>query len=91
MVKVSAYDYTIYGGLPAKLIYISPSTIVDDQDETFYVVRLETERPFLGDDQKMPLIAGMTVSADILTGKKTVLQYLLKPITRARERALTER
>lgn len=91
VVKVSAYDYTIYGGLPAKLIYISPSTIVNDQDETFYVVRLETERPFLGDDQKMRLIAGMTVSADILTGKKTVLQYLLKPITRARERALTER
>jgi adhesin transport system membrane fusion protein len=91
VVKVSAYDFAIYGGLPAKLIYISPSTIVNEQDETFYLVRLETERPFLGDDQKMPLIAGMTVSVDILTGKKTVLQYLLKPITRARERALTER
>lgn len=91
VVKVSAYDYTIYGGLPAKLIYISPSTIVDEQDETYYLVRLETERPFLGEGQQMPLISGMTVSVDILTGEKTVLQYLLKPITRARQRALTER
>ncbi|WP_432698023.1 HlyD family type I secretion periplasmic adaptor subunit [Marinobacterium sp. YM272] len=91
VVKVSAYDFAIYGGLPAELVYISPSTIVDEQDETYYLVRLETERPYLGDEQEMPLIAGMTVSADIMTGKKTVLQYLLKPITRARERALTER
>ena len=61
-------------------VYISPSTIINDDKETFYVVRLETERPYLGDDKKMPLIAGMTVSVDILTGKKSVLQYLLKPI-----------
>lgn len=91
VVKVSAYDFAIYGGLPAKLVYISPSTIVDEQDETYYLVRLETDRPYLGDSENMPLMAGMTVSADIMTGKKTVLQYLLKPITRARERALTER
>jgi adhesin transport system membrane fusion protein len=91
VVKVSAYDYAIYGGLPATLVYISPSTIVDEQDKTFYIVRLETERPYLGEDQKMPLISGMTVSVDIITGEKTVLQYLLKPITRAKERALTER
>ncbi len=91
IVKVSAYDYAIYGGVPAELVYISPSTIINDDKETFYVVRLETERPYLGDDKKMPLIAGMTVSVDILTGKKSVLQYLLKPITRAREKALRER
>ncbi|TCK07387.1 HlyD family type I secretion periplasmic adaptor subunit [Marinobacterium mangrovicola] len=91
VVKVSAYDYAVYGGLPAQLVYISPSTIVDEQDETYYLVRLETERPYLGDGENMPLMAGMTVSADIMTGKKTVLQYLLKPITRARDRALTER
>ncbi|SEG52214.1 HlyD family type I secretion periplasmic adaptor subunit [Marinobacterium lutimaris] len=91
VVKVSAYDFAIYGGLPAQLVYISPSTIVDEQDETYYLVRLETDRPYLGDDENMPLMAGMTVSVDIMTGKKTVLQYLLKPITRARDRALTER
>lgn len=91
VVKVSAYDFAIYGGLPAEVVYISASTIVDEQDETYYLVRLETDRPYLGDGDDMPLIAGMTVSADIMTGKKTVLQYLLKPITRARERALTER
>ncbi|MBV1787228.1 HlyD family type I secretion periplasmic adaptor subunit [Marinobacterium sp. D7] len=91
VVKVSAYDFAIYGGLPAKLIYISPSTIIDEKDETFYVVRLETENPFLGENNSLPLMAGMTVSVDIVTGEKTVMQYLLKPITKARQRALTER
>lgn len=91
IVKVSAYDFAIYGGVPAELVYISPSTIVNDEKEAFYVVRLETETPYLGADKAMPLIAGMTVSVDILTGKKSVLQYLMKPITRASERALRER
>lgn len=91
IVKVSAYDFSIYGGLPAKLIYISPSTILDEKDETYYLVRLETENPFLGENRELPLMAGMTVSVDIVTGEKTVMQYLLKPITKARQRALTER
>lgn len=91
MVKVSAYDYTIYGGVPAKLIYISPSTIIDDKKNAYYVVRLETQRPYLDKNKKMPLIAGMTVSVDILTGHRTVLQYVLKPIRRAWLGAMTER
>lgn len=91
IVKVSAYDFSIYGGLPAKLIYISPSTIINEKDETYYQVRLETDNPYLGENKQLPLIAGMTVSVDIVTGEKTVMQYLLKPITKARQRALTER
>jgi len=91
ILKVSAYDFAIYGGLPANVIYISPSTIVDEKDESFYKVRLETEKPYLGENKNLPLIAGMTVSVDIITGEKTVMQYLLKPITKARQRALTER
>ena len=92
VIKVSAYDFSIYGGVDAKVIYVSPSTIVDEEGESFYTVRLETEKPFLGNaSTELPLIAGMTVSVDILTGKKTVMAYLLKPVLKAKERALTER
>ncbi|GGO83094.1 HlyD family type I secretion periplasmic adaptor subunit [Marinobacterium nitratireducens] len=91
-VKVSAYDFSIYGGLDAKVVFVSPSTILDEEKKAFYRVRLETETPYLGNIEKpLPLIAGMTVSVDILTGKKTVMDYLLKPILKARDRALTER
>ncbi|WP_417533637.1 HlyD family type I secretion periplasmic adaptor subunit [Marinobacterium stanieri] len=93
VVKVSAYDFAIYGGLDAKVVFISPGTIMDQEAKVpYYLVRLETERPYLGTQEApLPLMAGMTVSADILTGKKTVMHYLLKPINRAKERALTER
>ncbi|PIE25483.1 MAG: hemolysin secretion protein D [Neptuniibacter caesariensis] len=92
VIKVSAYDFSIYGGVDATVIYISPSTIVDEEGESFYTVRLETEKPFLGNaSTELPLIAGMTVSVDILTGKKTVMDYLLKPVLKAKEKALTEK
>lgn len=93
VVKISAYDFAIYGGMDAEVVFISPGTIMDQEAKVpYYLVRLETERPYLGTEEApLPLMAGMTVNADILTGKKTVMQYLLKPINRARERALTER
>ncbi len=92
MVKVSAYDFSIYGGLDARVVFVSPSTILDEEQQAFYRVRLETPNPYLGNiDKPLPLIAGMTVNVDILTGKKTVMDYLLKPILKARDRALTER
>ena len=90
-VKVTAYDYSIYGSLPAKLEDISADTITDEQGEKFYRIRLRTDRNYIGkEDKPLPIIAGMTVQTDILTGKKTVLDYLLKPILKARERALRE-
>lgn len=90
-VKVTAYDYSIYGSLPAKLEDISADTITDEKGEKFYRIRLRTDRNYLGsEDKPLPIIAGMTVQTDILTGKKTVLDYLLKPILKARERALRE-
>ncbi len=89
-IKVSAYDFSIYGGMGATLTYISPSTFLTEQKEAYYLVRLESETPFLDKDQKLPLIAGMTVNVDILTGKKSLLNYLLKPIIKARSHALTE-
>jgi len=93
VVKVSAYDFAIYGGLDAKVTFISPGTIMDEEtQQPYYLVRLETDVPEVGSEQEvLPLMAGMTVSVDILTGKKSVMHYLLKPINRAKERALTER
>ena len=90
-VKVSAYDFAIYGGMDAALTFISPSTFLTEQNEAYYLVRLETDSPYLdAEAETMPLIAGMTVSVDVLTGKKTLLNYLLKPIIRAKSTALTE-
>lgn len=93
VVKISAYDFAIYGGLDAQVVFISPGTIMDQESRLpYYLVRLETERPYLGSESApLPLMSGMTVGVDILTGKKTVMHYLLKPINRATERALTER
>ncbi len=91
-IKVSAYDFSIYGGVDAKVVFVSPSTILDEKDESYYLVRLETQNPYIGNEQsRLPLIAGMTVSVDILTGKKSVMDYLLKPILKAKDKALTER
>ncbi len=92
VIKVSAYDFSIYGGVDAKVIFVSPSTILDEEGESHYLVRLETDKPFLGTASgELPLIAGMTVSVDILTGRKSVMDYLLKPVLKAKEKALTER
>jgi len=89
VVKLSAYDYTIYGGLDARLELISADTITDERDNTYFLVRVRTDRAELRDD--MPIIPGMTAQVDILTGKRTVLQYLLKPVLRATSNALSER
>lgn len=91
-VKFTAYDFAIYGGLPAKLEQISPDSLTDEKGDTYYQVRVRTDRNHLGNEQKpLPIIPGMQASVDILTGKKTVLEYLLKPVLRAKEYALRER
>nr|WP_232374632.1 HlyD family type I secretion periplasmic adaptor subunit [Pseudomonas chlororaphis] len=93
VVKFTAYDYTIYGGLKAKLEQIGADTITDeDKKTTYYVIKLRTERSHLGtDDKPLLIIPGMVASVDIITGKKSILSYLLKPIIRARAEALHER
>ncbi|EEF80557.1 HlyD family type I secretion periplasmic adaptor subunit [Methylophaga thiooxydans] len=92
MVKFTAYDFSIYGGLPATLERISADTITNEEDESFYIIYLRTKENNI-DSSKGPLeiIPGMTVTVDILTGKKTVLDYLLKPILKAKNEALRER
>jgi len=92
MVKFSAYDFAIYGGLKGKLTNISADTITDERDESYYLVRINTEKNHLGsEDKPLPIMVGLTVSVDIITGKKTVLDYLLKPILKAKQSALRER
>jgi adhesin transport system membrane fusion protein len=90
-VKFTAYDFTIYGGLDAKLEHISADSITDEQGNSFYLVRLRTNKNFLGPETNpLPIIPGMVASVDILTGKKTILAYLLKPVLRAKYMALRE-
>lgn len=89
-VKFTAYDFGVYGGLEAVVENISPDTETDERgNNTFYVVRVRTKQTNFSD--KMPIIPGMTAEVDILTGKKTVLSYLLKPILKAHAYALRER
>jgi len=90
-VKFTAYDFTIYGGLDAKLEHISADSITDEQGNSFYLVRLRTNKNYLGPESNpLPIIPGMVASVDILTGKKTILAYLLKPVLRAKYMALRE-
>jgi adhesin transport system membrane fusion protein len=90
-VKFTAYDFTIYGGLEAKLEHISADSITDDKGNSFYLVRLRTSKNYLGPETNpLPIIPGMVASVDILTGKKTILSYLLKPVLRAKYMALRE-
>lgn len=92
MVKFTAYDFTIYGGLDAELEYISADSVVDEKGNSFYQVRVRTDQNYLkGKDDKMPIIPGMVATVDILTGKKTILSYLLKPVLKAKQTALRER
>ena len=89
LVKFTAYDFSIYGGLEAKVENISPDTVVDERGNAFYLVRVRTKRANFS--EKMPIIPGMTAEVDILTGQKTVLSYLLKPVLKAKAYALRER
>jgi len=89
-VKLTAYDFSIYGGLDAVVENISPDTVTDERGtKTFYIVRVKTKKANFND--KMPIIPGMTAEVDVLTGRKSVLSYLLRPVLKAHAYALTER
>lgn len=91
-VKITAYDYSIYGDLKGVVEDISADTITNERGESFYRVRVRTHQNHLGtDDKPLMIMPGMTAEIDVLTGRKTVLQYLLKPLIKAKARALRER
>jgi adhesin transport system membrane fusion protein len=89
IVKFTAYDFSIYGGLEGKLEQIGADSLTDEKGNTYYIVRVRTDRPSLG--QNLPIIPGMVAEVDIVTGQKSILSYLLKPVLRAKQAALTER
>jgi adhesin transport system membrane fusion protein len=92
MVKFTAYDYTIYGGLKANLELISADTISDEEGNSFYLIQVRTEKSHLGSEEHpLLIIPGMVASVDIITGEKSVLAYLLKPVLKARSEAMRER
>ncbi|WP_439503742.1 HlyD family type I secretion periplasmic adaptor subunit [Methylophaga sp.] len=92
IIKFTAYDFSIYGGLEAKLVRISADTITNEEDESFYLIYLRTDQNFIKSSMgELGIIPGMTVTVDILTGEKTLLDYLLKPILKAKNEALRER
>ena len=88
-VKFTAYDFAVYGGLDGTVENISPDSVVDEKGNAYYVVRVRTH--LNGFDEKLPIIPGMTAEVDILTGRKTVLSYLLKPILKVKAYSLRER
>lgn len=92
VIRFTAYDFSINGGLKGKLVHISPDTIEDEKGDSFYLVRIETTESFTTPDgRELAIIPGMTVSVDIRTGEKTVMAYLLKPILKTKQLALRER
>lgn len=89
-VKFTAYDFAVYGGLDGVVEQISADSITDEKGNSFYIAKVRTDKAYVGDDAR-PIIPGMMADVHILTGKRTILQYLLKPVLRARENAFIER
>jgi len=92
VVKITAYDSSIYGSMEGKIEHVSADSVQPPQGEPYFVAHVRTDASSLRfRDRALPVSPGMTAFVDVLTGKKTVLEYLLKPVNRARERALRER
>jgi adhesin transport system membrane fusion protein len=92
VVKITAYDFSIYGGLKGKVVQISPDAVTDEKGDSFYLVRVLTEENALKrKGEVLPIIPGMVASVDILTGEKTVMEYLLKPFVKTLSESLNER
>ena len=92
VIKVTAYDFAIYGGLTGRVVRISPDSINEPDGKTYYQVWIETDKTFLGTvENPLRLIPGMVVNAEIVTGKKSILDYILKPLLRTKDNAFKER
>ena len=92
-VKITAYDFATYGGLAGEVLQVSADSVYDEVErETYYTVVIETTRAFLErGGQRLPIVPGMIGDVEIITGSKSVLSYLMKPVTRALNEAMTER
>ncbi|MEM9468858.1 MAG: HlyD family type I secretion periplasmic adaptor subunit [Pseudomonadota bacterium] len=92
VVKITAYDFSVYGGLRGNVVFISADAVTNEEGESFYVIQVETQDAALERrGEILPIIPGMITSVDILTGKKTVMEYLLKPFIKTLNEAMNER
>ncbi|MCD6055273.1 MAG: type secretion rane fusion protein HlyD family [Gammaproteobacteria bacterium] len=92
LAKITAYDSSIYGGIPAVVKSISADTVRDDRGNQFYKVKVETERNYVDNNgEKLPIKPGMTATVNIISHKKSVLEYILKPVLKAKNAAFRER
>ena len=93
LVKVTAYDFSIYGGLDGRVVQVSADSTYDEQQkEAYFTVIVETDRSYLtASGHRLPITPGMMTDTQIITGYKSVLSYLLKPVLKARSEALQER
>ncbi len=93
LVKVTAYDFSIYGGLDGRVVQVSADSVYDDKEkEAYFTVVVETDKSYLmASGHALPITPGMMTSTQIITGRKSVLTYLLKPALKARSDALRER
>jgi HlyD family type I secretion membrane fusion protein len=87
--KITAYDFTLYGGLDGKLVYISPNSFIDNQNNEYYEIRVEIDASQMGDD--LPVYPGMTAELNILAGKISVMHSILKPFLAIKQNALREK
>ena len=91
-VKITAYDYSIFGAMDGKVQSISADAVPNEKGEAFFQVRIETKTKAIeAIDKKLPIMPGMQAQIDIITGKKTILQFLSKPIVAMKENAFRER
>ncbi|MSQ80391.1 MAG: HlyD family type I secretion periplasmic adaptor subunit [Candidatus Methylopumilus sp.] len=92
-VKVSAYDFSTYGGIKGILEQISADTIIDEKTgDSYFLIKVRTDKNYIVRDEKhLPIIPGMTAEVDVLTGRKSVLSYLMKPLLKTKQNALRER
>jgi membrane fusion protein, adhesin transport system len=93
LVKVTAYDFSSYGGLDGRVVQVSADSIYDEvEKQAYFTVIVETDKSYLMSAGRMlPITPGMMTDTQIITGRKSILSYLLKPLSRARSEALRER
>ncbi len=95
LVKVTAYDFSIYGGLDGRVVQVSADSIYDEAEkQAYFTVIVETDRAYLktgSGNSRLPITPGMMTDTQIITGRKSILTYLLKPVLKARSEALRER
>ena len=92
LVKISTYDYARYGGLDGTVIQVAPDTSTDVNGQPFFRVIVQTEKNYLGSEEgSLPIVPGMQATVNIHTGKKSVMDYLIKPVLKLRDEAFRER